>query len=128
MKVVKSFLGFAAVASLVLMASAARAEFGTLAQDRLDREIMDPAGLSTPTDVPQAVPWEQNQATGGTDVPQALPWDWAPGSIAQESLDREISSPAVPTGVSGSALPELEDRAPGSIAQEMLDRNNGGGE
>ncbi|MBI3014957.1 MAG: hypothetical protein HYY65_07865 [Candidatus Tectomicrobia bacterium] len=105
MKAGKSLMGLTVAAVLVLGSASAWAEFGSIAQASLDREINSPAVSAT---VPASEVWDRQNR--------------GPGSIAQASLDREINSPAVPAVVSGSALPELVDRAPGSIAQESLDR------
>ncbi|MBI3014952.1 MAG: hypothetical protein HYY65_07840, partial [Candidatus Tectomicrobia bacterium] len=100
MKLGKGLWGLAVAAALILGAASAWAEFGSIAQESLDREIASPAVSTT---VEESAMWSRQ--------------DRALGSIALESLDREINSPAVPAVVSGSALPELEDRALGSIAQ-----------
>ncbi|MBI3013588.1 MAG: hypothetical protein HYY65_00660 [Candidatus Tectomicrobia bacterium] len=74
--VLQALTGLASVAVLILGVSTAGATAGSLAQERLDREINSPA-VSFATAEPAA---------------PADP-DRAPGSIAQARLDREITSP-----------------------------------
>ncbi|MBI3016204.1 MAG: hypothetical protein HYY65_14340 [Candidatus Tectomicrobia bacterium] len=105
MKAGKSLMGLVAAAVLVLGAASAWAEFGSIAQASLDREINSPAVSTT---VPASEVWDRQNR--------------APGSIAQASLDREINSPAVSTTVEKSVVWDRENRVLGSIAQESLDR------